>query len=427
MIGFGMPGVWDHGTFDIWWPGYLTFIGANHNAIVQMYETFSNNGPNTMLRNIAPPKAKPGGPPIPWFLARDYTLRDWRRPLPAYTEVLWSARNNINYSETGILCALELTASHRKTIIENFYQKSINSISEGTTKAPYAYILPGDQPDLTRVAFVVNHLRRQGIEVGEATQEISVKEGQFPPGSLVVKLNQPFGRLARMLLERQVYNVDSKKLDDTAWTMGLMSHSKVVACEDLSALDFAVLPVERYEPKSLFPSQEARFYAILDHGSINLATLRYRLGNLPVQIAQQAFQASGTKIPAGSLIVPGTVRIELEEAFESLGLKVIALASTPSIPLLEAPLPRLAVYSTWGSTQNVGWVRYAFDQSEVKYDLIYKEHVRQGNLRSRYDVIVIPSQGRTPQSIVEDIPLTGKPLPSMAHPLISAAEWARRG
>ena len=60
----------------------------------------------------------------------------------------------------------------------------------------------------------------------------------------------------------------------------------------------------------------------------------------------------------------------------------------------DVDLPRLAVYSTWGSTQEVGWVRYAFDKFEVPYDLIYKERIKQGNLRGSYDVIVIPNQGR---------------------------------
>ena len=38
-------------------------------------------------------------------------------------------------------------------------------------------------------------------------------------------------------------------------------------------------------------------------------------------------------------------------------------------------------------------MRYAFDKFEINYDLIYKERIRQGNLRAAYDVIVIPSQG----------------------------------
>jgi hypothetical protein len=77
----------------------------------------------------------------------------------------------------------------------------------------------------------------------------------------------------------------------------------------------------------------------------------------------------------------------------------------------DVDLPRLAMYSTWGSTQEVGWVRHAFDQFEVPFDLIFKERVKQGNLRAAYDVIVIPNQGRSSKGLVYDIePRPGKPL-----------------
>jgi hypothetical protein len=416
LVGYGMPGVWDHGTWDIWWPGYFISIAAYHNALIQMYETFSNNGPETVRRDISPPKRGPGGA-TPWFLAPDYTARDWRRPLPAYREVLWSARNNINYMETGVLSALDLTASHARTILENFYRKSQNSIAEGVARAPHAFVLPGDQEDPTRVAFVVNFLRRQGIEVGETTETVTLKEGSFPSGSLVVKLDQPFGRLARVLLEKQIYETDSKKLDDTAWTLGLMSHCRVVPIADRSVLGLSVRPVERYAPRGTMPAAGAPFYAVLDHGSVNMATLRYRLGKTPVQAAGRACSAGGTVVPPGSWIVPGTAHAQLKGWVEALGLTAVALTQRPAAPLDDVPLPRLAVYSTWGSTQDVGWVRYGLDQAEVTYDLIYKEQVRQGNLRSRYDVIVIPSQGeRGPKSIVTDIPATGKPLPYIQSP-----------
>src|ERR1051326_2849089 len=42
MTKFGMPGVFTHGTFDTWSPGYLMFIAALHNGISRLYETFGN-------------------------------------------------------------------------------------------------------------------------------------------------------------------------------------------------------------------------------------------------------------------------------------------------------------------------------------------------------------------------------------------------
>src|SRR5258708_14395299 len=120
--------------------------------------------------------------------------------------------------EAGVLSALELTAGFSKTILENFYDKSRNSIQSGKTEAPYGYVLPGGQPDMTRVAFIVNTLRLQGIEVGRATGEVKLKEGTFPAGSLVIKRNQPYGRLPKILLEKQNFpDTNLTTYDEPVW------------------------------------------------------------------------------------------------------------------------------------------------------------------------------------------------------------------
>src|SRR5260370_38508575 len=79
-------------------------------------------------------------------------------------------------------------------------------------------------------------------------------------------------------------------------------------------------------------------------------------------------------------------------------------------------LPRVALYSTWGGTQDVGWVRYAFDQFDVPYELIYKERVAKGSLRAAYDVIVVPHQGGNGKRLVFDIESRGKPIPYKKDP-----------
>ena len=113
-------------------------------------------------------------------------------------------------------------------MLENFYKKSRNSIESGKTEAPFGYVLPAGQPDMTRVAFIVNILRLQGIEVGRATAEVKLKDGTYPAGSLIVKRNQPYGRLAKILLEKQNFpDPNLRTYDDTGWTMGLMSHAEV--------------------------------------------------------------------------------------------------------------------------------------------------------------------------------------------------------
>jgi hypothetical protein len=404
---YGMPGVWTHGFVDEWSPGYVGFMSTNHNGLFKMYETFGNGGATTELRHIKPVEG-PGED----LHGNDQTVREWFRPNPPYKTVEWSMRDNTNYMETGVLSALQMTSQFPQQILENFYRKSVNSIATGRTEAPYAFIIPGDQADMTRVALVINLLRLQGIEIGRTSAEITLKEGKFPAGSFIVKRDQPYGRLAKILLEKQKFpDAKLKTYDDSAWSMGMMAHVRVVPTADLTALDAAVQPVDQYRPEGTIGAASAAAYAVLDHGSINMATLRYRLRNLSVRIAEQPFKSGDQEIPAGSFVIEARAYEKLKAAVIPLGLTAIALDKLPNVPMHEAGLPRLAIYSTWGSTQNVGWIRYAFDQLETPYELIFKDELRKGGLRSKYDVIIVPSQGRSAKSVIFDIPMRGKPLP----------------
>jgi hypothetical protein len=75
----------------------------------------------------------------------------------------------------------------------------------------------------------------------------------------------------------------------------------------------------------------------------------------------------------------------------------------------EADLPRVAIYSAWNATQEVGWVRYTFDRFGIPFDLIYKERVKKGGLRADYDVIVMPTQPATRQAVFA--PPAARPVP----------------
>jgi hypothetical protein len=79
-------------------------------------------------------------------------------------------------------------------------------------------------------------------------------------------------------------------------------------------------------------------------------------------------------------------------AVEEFGLTAAALASAPSVPMHDADVPRVAIYSSWGGTQEIGWVRFTFDKFGIPFDLIYKERLKKGNLKNDYDVIVMPTQ-----------------------------------
>jgi hypothetical protein len=278
-------------------------------------------------------------------------------------------------------------------VIENFYRKTQNSIDAGKTDAPFGYVIP-PQRDMTRVATLVNLLRVQRIEVGQAAGEIKLTDGTFPAGSYVIKRDQPYGRLAKNLLERQMYpDPNLRTYDDSGWTMGLASQVDVKETKDKGILAVATAPVDRAVVKGRLAGSGAAGVAIAHLGSSNMITFRYRLRNVPMKIADKSFTAEGIEFPAGSFVVtPPADLAPVRAAVEELGLTAAALSSAPSVSLHDADAARVAIYTSWSGTQEIGWVRFTFDKFGVPYDLIYKERVKKGNLRGDYDVIVMPTQ-----------------------------------
>src|SRR5450756_219648 len=228
-------------------------------------------------------------------------------------------------------------------------------------------------------------------------------------GSEMCIRDRPYGRLAKILLEKQVYpDPTLRTYDDAAWTMGMMSQTDVKEIQDKTVLDVAVEPVSELKPAGGV-NGTGTVYAVAHNGSNNMITLRYRLKDLKVQAVEKSFTQGDTTFPAGSFIISGDAA-KVKAAIEPLGLTAVGLPAAPSVAMHDLDLPRLAVFSTWSSTQDVGWVRYAFDRFEVAYDLIFKERVRQGALKSAYDVIVIPHQAGTSKRLVFDIESRGTPI-----------------
>src|SRR5690606_36994078 len=131
-----------------------------------------------------PPTGRGGGQPREWYRGL---------PVPPGAAQNFSRRNNTNYMQTAVLSGLQLTSMFPNLVVENFYRKTNNSIEAGKSDPPHGYVIPV-QRDMTRVAQLVNLLRVQRIEVGQATGEVKTSDGTFTAGSYVIKRDQPYGR-----------------------------------------------------------------------------------------------------------------------------------------------------------------------------------------------------------------------------------------
>jgi len=442
MTKFGMPGVFTHGNFDTWSPGYLMFIAALHNGISRLYETFGNGGADTVERTLQP---------------NEYA-RTWYKQNPPLPKTLWSQRNNNNYEETGLLTSLHYFAANRQLFLRNFYLKSKRSILKAKTEGPAAYVLPADDPHPGTQADLLNVLRKQGVEISRATAftvTLPAKKSQakptttdqgregrdgsggpsdaaqgsqgqggqtaktttrtFPAGSYVVRMDQPYSRIADSLLDYQYWSPNDPQrtpYDDTGWTFPELFDTQAVRVTDVSVLDAPMEKAADLRAKG----------GVIDSGSIflvnhnadpALATLRYRFRDASFEAAEEPFEAGGRTFARGSFIIRNVRPPDMQTAASELGLQVVATGSAPPVRTHPLRAPRVAILHSWISTQTEGWWRETFDNLHVPYTYISTQDVAgDANLGAKFDVILFPPVGRGGVAgIVNGLPMYGNPIP----------------
>ncbi|MEY2394205.1 MAG: hypothetical protein QOF94_550, partial [Acidobacteriaceae bacterium] len=398
MTAMGMPGVstWNFG--EAFAHLYLDSVAMNHNSIGRGYETFGNGSAETEKRSVS----------------QSYTTMEWYRPLPAPREVTWSARDNLNYQETGALAALDDTAIHSKEMLHNFYKKGWDSWQKGLTQAPYAFLIPENQGDPARVAQMIGRLMGQQIEVARAQNPIQLKEGSFPAGTYVVRLDQPYRNYAVDLLTPQHYPKDGEPpYDDVSWALPANYHLQAIPTADPSIHDVALSRLTEVPHPTGHFSGAGPIYLLKDTGQESLLAARYRLANFEIQIAERDFEAGGTKFRAGSWILatqPG-LRDAIVSTAAELGLDFMQVATSPDVRRHKARAPRIGLWVPWADTDSIGWIRYSLDQRKVPYTYLRDEDIRAGNLRARIDVLLYGHVDLELAEQIEGLPRRWSPMP----------------
>jgi Zinc carboxypeptidase len=426
MTKFGMPGVFAHGNFDTWSPGYLMFIAATHNGISRLYETFGNAGADTVERSLSPSEYQ----------------RTWYRQNPPLPKAKWSQRNNNNYQQTALLTSLHYFGNNSKLFLKNFYIKSKRSIDKPKNEGPAAYVFPADDVRQGNQAELLRTLQAQGVELSKATAPFTVpvkkKSGSgaarpaaspaasptpapktedrtFPAGSYIVRMDQPYSRIADALLDYQYWAPNDPQTDiydDTAWTMGELANIEVVRVTDPKVLQAAMDRVTGDVRSPGAIASSGTVYLINHNADNALVTLRYRLKDVDMDAAEEPFEAAGRKFNRGSFIIRKAAGDELRRVANELGVQVYAVADAPSVKTHPVRAARIAMMHTWLSTQDEGWYRVGLDQLQVPFAYISTQDVsRDPNLKSKYDVILFGPVGRGSQAIINGMPMYGNPLP----------------
>ncbi len=462
MTRMGMPGVFAHGTFDTWSPGYLMFIAATHNGVSRLYETFGNSSSaDTQERTLG---------------AND-TQRTWYRQNPALPRAMWSLRNNNNYQQTGLLISLAYIANNKHLTLQNFYERSKRSILKARTEGPAAWVLSADDASLGRQAELLRVMQRQRVEISKTSAPFSVtvpirrpaadaaaagagaagaaaaaagggggggragrggaaaapttETRQFPAGSYIIRMDQPYSRIADGLLDYQYWSPTDPQqnpYDDTGWTFPEAFGVEAVRVTDVRVLD---VPVTKVTDDARAPGgvvgDGAGPFAINNTGDNELATLRYAMRTADFRAVEEPFEAAGQKFNRGTFIIQSATRAQVDAATKELGLRAYALASAPTVAMHPVRAARVAIMHNWTSTQTEGWWRIAFDGAKVPYDYISVEDiVKTGNLSSRWDVIIFPPGTGNNRAMIDGSAATGRPIPWKNSPdFPNIGTWAQ--
>ena len=398
----GVPGVWTYNYYDGWVPNYMFWIGASHNAIGRFYETQSGR------ETTSTPGAQ---------------SREWYRPNPNPGDVLWNMRSNINMQQSGVLTSLNFMARNREMFLENYYLKMKNQVRLGKTEAPHAYVIPVDQRKKSDLADLVNIIRREGAEISIARESFMVGDLQVNAGDYVGRMDQPYRGIIEMYMGLQWYPPDNPRpYDDTGWAIPLLHNIRVHRVDDPSILEksMVVMDTDAVVEGAISGSGST---IVIDHTTDNaLATFRWANVNVEMSAAEEAFELAGHEFTPGAFVIQNANRAALESQIRDMGLQAWATDTVPDVPMHSLDLPRVGYIHSWQNTQDEGWVRMGLDMYDIPYTYFGDNEVRNGDLRSRFDVILYPNSRIDAES--NGPPVGGQPQPyraTAATPTIATA------
>lgn len=392
----GVPGVWTYGFYDGWVPNYLFWIAETHNSFGRFYEVQSY-GPDVQDKLQLPATV---------------TSREWYRPNPPLPEIKWGPRNNTNIQESAILFALNKVAKEHALYLENYWLKSKRTVDKGKNGPVYGWVIPAAQSRRVNAAEMVNDLRHQGVEVQTASSAGSFGKLTVAPGDYIIRADQPYRTLVDLYFSLQNYPVSNPlPYDDTGWTMPLMRNVVVKTATDKGLLSssMSMLTADAKVPGVVQGSGDT---LVIENNTDNvLTTFRFRNAQVPLEAAEEDFSVDGHSLRAGAFIVREAGNAAVRQSIAELGLTAYA-TSAPTVKTHPLTVPRIGYVHAWQRTQDEGWVRAALDHYGVPYTYFADQKLREGDLRSKYDVIVFPAVGGSSVSQVNGIPKTGPdPIP----------------
>ena len=410
-------------SYSTWWNGGLRTTPYFHNMIGLLTETIGHPTPIE----------------IPFLPNRQITHGDL--PLPVEPGV-WRFRQSVDYSQTANRAVLDYAARNREHLLFNIWRMGTNSIERGSrdswtvlpkwidrlreevgprgTPADYeahlrdpakrdarGYVLPSDQRDFPTATKFVNALLKNGVTVHRATAAFEAGGKSYPAGSYVVKTAQAFRPHVIDMFEPQNHPNDFQypggpliaPYDNAGWTLALQMGVEFDRIPDGFDGPFEPIAWMAETTAAAVTGPESPAGWLADHvNNAFVAVNRALAAGGRVLWLEDALEAPGAagsadaSFSAGAFYFPADAvdRETLEAWAEESGVAFHGVAEAPTGPALELSGARVGLWDRYGGSMPSGWTRYVLENFEFDFEVVYPPEIDAGELRERFDVIVLP-------------------------------------
>jgi hypothetical protein len=267
---------------------------------------------------------------------------------------------------------------------------------------PRGYIIPSDQPDFPTATKFIDTLLKNGITVERATAAFEVNGKHYPADSWVVKTAQAFRPHVLDMFEPQDHPNDipypggppTPPYDVTGYTLAMqmgVQFDRIL--EGFDGPFEAVHGIQKAPPGKLITSARPAGYLFSHEVNDSFILVNRLLKNGDdVYWLKQAAVIDGHKLGPGTMFVPAREgnRALLEKAAAELGLEIQAVDTRPAGGLIKLRPVRMGLWDQYGGSMTSGWLRWIFEQFEFPFTVVYPQALDEGNLASRFDVLVFP-------------------------------------
>jgi len=313
-------------------------------------------------------------------------------------------------SKAGGLSATGEFSLGRETPIPAKYYDQV--LKNPLNRDPQGYIIPADQADFPTAVKFINALILSGIQVQKSTSNFTVGNKSYPSGSYIVKAAQAFRPHVLDMFEPQDHPNDFqyeggppiRPYDSAGWTLAFQMGVKFDRIMEAFTGPFLTipygalqLPVQEIVPSVakagylLSPSVNNSFIVVNDLLKAGLQVYRLPkvMGNMP-------------NTAPGAFYVPASAQAKaiLVKQAAALGLKVTAIDKTPAGGVKIAPT-RIAIWNSYGGSIPAGWVRWLMEQYHYTHNFVYTQDIDAGNLRNKYDVLILVTGAVPPVGAAE--------------------------